>query len=46
MANLDEIPEQGSLLVASWPKAKRGSGFPAGVFAICPAGHHEALTEQ
>lgn len=42
MANLDQVPEQGALLVASWPKVKRGSGFPARVFAISPAHGAEA----
>lgn len=34
MARLDEVPEAGALIVASWPKPRDGSGFPARVFAI------------
>lgn len=34
MTNLDQVPEAGALLVASWPKPRGGSGFPARVFAI------------
>ncbi|MFF5209122.1 cyclase family protein [Streptosporangium sp. NPDC000396] len=33
---LDHVPGFGAVIVASWPKAKNGSGFPARVFAICP----------
>src|SRR5947209_1989763 len=36
LANLDQVPESGSLVVATFPKPKGGSGFPARVFAICP----------
>lgn len=36
MTNLEQVPESGALLVASWPKPLRGSGFPARLFAICP----------
>jgi kynurenine formamidase len=36
LTNLDQVPEAGALIVASWPKAKQGSGFPARAFAICP----------
>ncbi|TKC88743.1 hypothetical protein FAZ69_13405 [Trinickia terrae] len=36
LANLDALPEAGALIVATWPKPKRGSGFPARVFAIVP----------
>lgn len=36
MANLDQVPEAGALIVASWPKPRGGSGFPARVFALCP----------
>ncbi len=38
MANLDQVPEAGALIVASWPKALEGSGFPARAFAILPQG--------
>jgi len=36
LAHLDEVPESGALVVASFPKPKNGSGFPARVFAILP----------
>ena len=36
LANLDQVPEQGAIVVATWPKPKKGSGFPARVFAILP----------
>jgi kynurenine formamidase len=34
--NLDKVPEAGAIVVASFPKPKNGSGFPARVFAILP----------
>jgi kynurenine formamidase len=34
MANLDDLPESGAVLVATWAKPLEGSGFPARVFAI------------
>jgi kynurenine formamidase len=36
LCNLDKTPEYGALVVASFPKPKKGSGFPARVFAILP----------
>jgi len=36
MANFDRVPATGALIVATWPKAKRGLGFPARAFAILP----------
>ncbi len=36
LANLDQVPEHGAMVVATWPKPKKGSGFPARVFAIVP----------
>lgn len=36
LANLDQVPEAGALVVAAFPKPKGGSGFPARVFAILP----------
>ena len=36
MANLDQVPETGALIVVSWPKPKGGLGFPARAFAILP----------
>ncbi|MEV6034184.1 cyclase family protein [Nonomuraea sp. NPDC052116] len=38
MANLDQVPKTGALIVATWPKPQGGSGFPARVFALCPTG--------
>lgn len=34
LASLADVPEAGAVVVASWPKPKAGSGFPARVFAI------------
>ena len=34
LVNLDRVPEQGALIMATWPKAKGGSGFPARAVAI------------
>lgn len=36
MANLDQVPPVGALLIATWPKIRNGLGFPARVFAILP----------
>jgi kynurenine formamidase len=36
LANLDKVPEYGALVVVAFPKPKKGSGFPARVFAILP----------
>jgi kynurenine formamidase len=36
MANLDQVPESGALVVAAFPKPLGGSGFPSRVFAILP----------
>jgi len=36
MANLDQVPARGALVVVTWPKVKNGLGFPARVFAIVP----------
>ena len=36
LANLELVPPAGALIVATWPKPKAGSGFPARVFAIVP----------
>ena len=36
LTNLDQVPEFGALIVATFPKPKHGSGFPARVFAILP----------
>ncbi|MEX3505721.1 cyclase family protein [Corynebacterium sp. LK2510] len=34
LANLDQLPEAGALIVATWAKPRSGTGFPARVFAI------------
>jgi kynurenine formamidase len=34
LANLDQVPEAGALVIVAFPKPKGGSGFPARVFAI------------
>jgi kynurenine formamidase len=36
LTNLDQLPESGAMIVATFPKPKGGSGFPARVFAITP----------
>ena len=36
LANLDKVPENGALVVVTFPNVKGGSGFPARVFAILP----------
>ena len=36
LANLDQVPEAGAIVIVSFPKPKGGSGFPARVFAIVP----------
>jgi kynurenine formamidase len=36
MANLDKVPPKGALIVVTWPKVKKGLGFPARAFAIIP----------
>ncbi len=36
LANLDQVPETGAIVIVSFPKPKGGSGFPARVFAILP----------
>lgn len=36
LANLELVPPCGAVIVATWPKARGGSGFPARVFAIAP----------
>jgi kynurenine formamidase len=36
LANLDQVPEAGALLMVSFPKPENGSGFPARVIAILP----------
>jgi kynurenine formamidase len=36
MANLDQVPATGALIVVAWPKPRHGLGFPARAFAILP----------
>jgi kynurenine formamidase len=36
LANLDQVPEAGALVMVSFPKPEKGSGFPARVVAIVP----------
>jgi kynurenine formamidase len=36
LTNLDQVPESGAVVIATFPKPKGGSGFPARVFAIVP----------
>jgi kynurenine formamidase len=36
MANLDQVPPTGALIVVTWPKPARGLGFPCRAFAILP----------
>ena len=36
LANLDQVPESGALVIVTWPKADGGTGFPARVLAIVP----------
>ena len=36
LANLDQVPEAGALVMVSFPKPENGSGFPARVIAIVP----------
>ncbi len=36
LANLDQVPEAGALVMVSFPKPINGSGFPARVIAILP----------
>ena len=36
LANLEQVPEAGALVMVSFPKPKGGSGFPARVIAIVP----------
>lgn len=36
LANLDQVPEAGAIVFATFPKPEGGSGFPARVFAVVP----------
>ena len=36
LANLDQVPEAGGIVIVSFPKPADGAGFPARVIAIVP----------
>jgi kynurenine formamidase len=36
LANLEQVPEAGALVVVCFPEPEHGSGFPARVIAILP----------
>jgi kynurenine formamidase len=36
LTNLDKVPETGAVVIATWPKVRGGSGFPARVLALVP----------
>jgi kynurenine formamidase len=36
LANLDQVPATGALIIVAWPKPKGGLGFPVRAFAILP----------
>jgi kynurenine formamidase len=36
LANLDQVPETGAVVIVTWPKPEGGTGFPARVIAITP----------
>jgi len=36
LANLDQVPESGALVLVTFPKLEHGTGFPARVLAILP----------
>jgi kynurenine formamidase len=38
LAHLDQVPEAGALVMVTFPKPAHGTGFPARVVAIVPAG--------
>ena len=38
LAHLDQVPEAGALVMVTFPKPAHGTGFPARVIAIVPAG--------
>jgi kynurenine formamidase len=46
LANLDQVPESGALVVVTFPKPKDGSGFPARVFAILPQREPPELSQR
>src|SRR5580693_2052951 len=36
LANLDQVPKAGAIIIVTWPKVEDGAGFPARVIAIVP----------
>ena len=37
LKNLDQVPEAGAIIIATFPNVYEGSGFPARAFAIVPS---------
>lgn len=37
MDHLDELPATGAVIFCTFPKFRDGVGYPARVFAVCPA---------
>ena len=37
MDHLDELPATGAVIFCTFPKVHDGVGYPARVFAVCPA---------
>lgn len=37
MANLDQVPAKGAVIIIGFPKLKDGTGYPTRCYAICPA---------
>lgn len=37
MDHLDELPATGAVIFCTFPKVRDGVGYPACVFAVCPA---------
>lgn len=37
MDHLDELPATGAVIFCTFPKVRDGVGYPARVFAVCPA---------
>ena len=37
MDHLDELPATGAVIFCTFPQVRDGVGYPARVFAICPA---------
>jgi kynurenine formamidase len=45
LTNLDQVPEHGALVMATWPKPRGASGFPARVVAISSHGSRDTRHE-